>query len=1225
MRHLRPLALAMLLLATTQEASAREETPENAIRLPETMALTKDGATVVFSWRGDLWRVPRSGGPARRLTFHPAQDTRPYISPDGSLIGFVSDRSGTEQVHVMPIEGGRPRQVTLHSEGATLHGWFPDGKHVLTRSQRDHHWRSSSRFFRKPLELEKQGELLFDAACRSGAVSPDGGWIAFTREGMSWTRKRYRGPKASQVWLYSLADGSFTRLSTGDHGELWPLWGGGSQLYYVSEESGTWNLWRRDTSTSETTQITFFEDDGVSSPAISGDYGTIVFRRLFDMYSVGTRGGAKPQRVLAYDAGDPSVELTERRTLTRATDAAFTDDAREIAVIAGGDLWVMDTELKEPKRVTSTAEAEREPLFARDHEALYFVSDAGGSPDIWRAKRADEKKYWWQNDEFLVERLSEDEAVESNLRLTPDGKRLAYIRGTELRTSDLEGRDVRTHAASFSGVDYDFSPDGRWIAYAKPDDDFNWDVWIAPTDGSSEPFNVSRHPDNDGDPAWSPDGKILAFTGRRWSEESDICYVYLRKEDAERSRRDRTLEMALKKMKGRKSKAGKQPAKPTPPPGGNAEPKAAPATRDALAGTWKGTLRGPQPLPADGVGLVFELTKIEGGDYSCGVEVVNFFTGQTDSLAYDPQSGAFEFTIKTPLGALSGEGKVQGERMEGTWEIPDTMQGTFEVSREKPELKGTEPKNTGAKSTESTPAKPKKPAAAGNKQAPQATQIDFEGLEDRIQRIAIIDTRERGLFWSHDSKRLAFQASVDGKSGIYTVGFPDDLKPKLLTTSRGSKPRWLKEGNQFVWLSSGAPTAVSASGRTTAYRFSTRQEVYVPDMNGAAFDVAWRTMRDRYYDPKMGGADWEAVRAKYAPMAARCATGTELSLVMNLMLGELNGSHLGFRSSQRGWTRSGWREVTGHLGCRFDATWNGEGLRVKDVVPGTPADQARSRIHPGEVILALDGRPVGGATNLDLLMTGDPQRDIEVRVRDAEGNDRTVTLQPTSYGAVRRLLYDHWVEQTRAQVEEASGGTLGYLHIRSMNLSSFQRFEAELYKVGFGKDGLIIDVRDNGGGFTTDHLLTCLTQPRHAITVPRHGGPGYPHDRMVYAPWHKPVVVLCNQNSFSNAEIFAHAIKTLKRGAVVGVQTAGGVISTGATFIDGIGSLRLPFRGWFLLNDGEDMERNGCMPHHVVWPEPSDLKAGIDRQLSKAVEVGLDEVKAWKAKPRVKPRYASER
>src|SRR3954469_20061627 len=207
------------------------------------------------------------------------------------------------------------------------------------------------------------------------------------------------------------------------------------------------------------------------------------------------------------------------------------------------------------------------------------------------------------------------------------------------------------------------------------------------------------------------------------------------------------------------------------------------------------------------------------------------------------------------------------------------------------------------------------------------------------------------------------------------------------------------------------------------------------------------------------------------------------------------------------------------------------------------------------------------------------------------------------------MLYEKWVEDNRKKVEQASNGTLGYLHIQGMNFVSFYKFEEELYSAGVGKDGLIIDVRHNGGGSTTDHLLTVLTAPAHAITVPRGGGPGYPHDRRVYATWSKPIVVLCNQNSFSNAEIFSHAIKTLKRGQLVGTPTAGGVISTGATSIMDVGMLRLPTRGWFLPDTGEDMELNGAMPDQVVWPDPADFARGGDAQLVKAVEVLQADVK----------------
>jgi tricorn protease len=248
-----------------------------------------------------------------------------------------------------------------------------------------------------------------------------------------------------------------------------------------------------------------------------------------------------------------------------------------------------------------------------------------------------------------------------------------------------------------------------------------------------------------------------------------------------------------------------------------------------------------------------------------------------------------------------------------------------------------------------------------------------------------------------------------------------------------------------------------------------------------------------------------------------------------------------------------------------------------------------------------------------------------LKVRGAGGKERDVTLRPISYTAARALLYEKWTRDNRKAVEQASKGTLGYLHISAMSMPSFRKFEEELYSVGTGKDGLVIDVRENGGGSTADHLLTALTQPVHAITVARGGGPGYPQDRKVYATWNKPIVVLCNQNSFSNAEIFSHAVKTLRRGQLVGVPTAGGVISTGTTMIMDVGTLRMPTRGWFLLHDGEDMELNGAVPHHVVWPQPGDLPRGKDAQLAKGVEVLLADVAAWKKQARPRLRKATER
>jgi tricorn protease len=1069
---------------------------DEEIRLASTPALSPDGSVIVFSWRDDLWRAPAGGGDATRLTMHPGRDRSPRFSPDGAQLAFVSNRTGSDQVYVMPAAGGAPTQFTFHSEGAGVDDWTPDGKALLITGARDHFWRRAGRFFLKRLEPAASAPtLLFDGYGGAGDLAPDGRRLLFTREGTAWWRKQYVGPQASQVWLHDTAGGGFRRLSTGDWEEKWPLWLPGGQRYvYVSQQDGTYNLWQHDLESGDRVQLTRFEDDGIVSPAVSADGKVAVFRRLFDLYRLDLGEGGEPRRLELHYRGDPVHERVRRDVVTRATQAAFSDDGREIAFVANGDIWVMDTELREPVQVTSTPEEERDPVFSPDFGTLVFVSDAGGQCDLWKATRADPNRYWWQNREFELTKLTNDAPAEWGPRFTPDG-RLAFValRG-DIWTMKLDGTDTRVVVESWNEPSFSFSPDGKWIAYAISDDDFNRDIWIRPADGTGTPVNVSRHPDRETEPAWSPDGRILAFRGRRSRTESDIHYVFLRRADDDETKRDRTRKKALAKMKGRRKPARERPA------------------------------RGPE--------------------------------------------------IGKAIGRFFGVGR-------------------------KPKAKKDEAKKV---------------------------EIDFEDIHRRIRRIPIDDASESGLVWSPDGKKLAFQAAIDGREGLYTVEIPDDPKPKLLVAATGGGARWLEEGNQIVWLRSGQPQSVSARGKTTGYPFRASHEVSVPAFHLAAFDQAWRIMRDSWYDPRLNNRDWKAVRAKYHPLAERCVTASELSTVVNLMLGELNGSHLGFsaRDPER-WSPDGWREETWHFGARFDPAWPGPGLKVRDVIDGSPAARADTRIAPGEVILAVDGKPLDPAVAVGRQLTGRPDRDVVLTVRAADGKERFVTIRPTSYRAVRRLLYEHWIEGNRSKVDELSGGTLGYLHIRGMSWSSFERFEAELYAVGHGKDGLVIDVRDNGGGFTTDHLLTSLTQPVHAITVPRGGGPGYPQDRMVYARWSKPVIVLCNQNSFSNAEIFAHAIKSLKRGRVVGVRTAGGVISTGGTGIMGFAFLRIPFRGWFVAATGEDMELNGCEPDATIWPEPAAIPAGDDRQLARAVAMLREDVAAYKARPRPGLKWKSQR
>jgi tricorn protease len=272
------------------------------------------------------------------------------------------------------------------------------------------------------------------------------------------------------------------------------------------------------------------------------------------------------------------------------------------------------------------------------------------------------------------------------------------------------------------------------------------------------------------------------------------------------------------------------------------------------------------------------------------------------------------------------------------------------------------------------------------------------------------------------------------------------------------------------------------------------------------------------------------------------------------------------------------------------------------VIPRGPTAQDRSRVVPGERLVAVDGAPVTSLVELQRFLTLDEARDVQLLLLDKAGKERKVTVRPVA--SVSGLLYEEWVATTRRVEEQLSGGKLGYLHIQGMSMPSFYQFEQDLFHAGYGKDGLLIDVRDNGGGSTADHVLTALTQPAHALTISRGSGLGYPQDRRIYASWDKPIVLMCNENSFSNAEILSHAVKSLGRGRVVGMRTAGGVISTGGVSLQDGSMVRMPGRGWFVKPTGRDMELNGCEPDIALWNEPD----GPDRQLELAVRALQEDV-----------------
>ncbi len=1079
---------------------------------------------------------------------------------------------------------------------------------------------------------------------QSPAISPNGQSIAFEWQDDIWSAP-IEGGEATRLTYYAGRD-SAPRFSAD-----------GQELYFTSTRSGRSQFHVMPVAGGPARQLTF-DSNRKSLRGVSSDGRYLLVHQTTDRgwhYSESTRPflldtqGEEPKRML-FDAGVMGSAMSPDGTKVLFVRGRSSSIRKGYEGPQAAQLWLADLETEPVTLTRIDKDRERfqnvaamDPMWAPDSKSFYFTSDPDGVFNVYHQELG--------SDEV---RQVTDVAADGNddgvitPALSRDGSTLLMRRGFDLVSCDPktgETRGIEVTAAGDgtssalerklmkSATNVAFTADGKQMAFVSGEDIYVMDRIL------KEPKRMTFTPHNEGNLLFSADGSRLFYTSDT-SGEVDIWEATPNQEDGiwwmaedfelRQVTDDRGVEDDLQ-LSPNGTHVGytkdtnlfvmdedgadqRLVASMWSTPSFDWSPDGKWMTYDTQDDNYNSDI---YIVPLDGTREPFNLSRHP--DLDRGPK----WSKDGKRIAWVGRRDGEEADIYVvELAKASDEMTERDEKLK---EALEAMKG----QKSKKGKKGDSPKKEEAK-PEEEPAE-KEEVADGEKAADKKSeetkedkdevQIDFDGIFDRVDRLRYADSFERALIWHGDGDQLGFSGTIDGKRGFYSVKFPRPEKPERVADSPLSANRWLKDSKQFVGHSRGVPATMSAKGKTETFGFEVRAKRDWREFRMIAFDQAWRAMRDRFYDEAYNNKDWYAIRGKYRPMAAQCLGAAEFTQLMNMMLGELNASHMGHRGNADPLptleNQNEWSAQTYHLGLRYELDGEGPGLVVESVIPGGPCSKARSLVVAGETLLAIDGVEVGPSIDLERLLTLEELRNVELTVKSSAGEERMVNVRPTA--SVAGLLYDEWVEKTRAQVEELSEGKLGYLHIRGMNFPSFRQMEEDLYHAGVGKDGLIIDVRFNGGGSTTDHVLTALTQPVHAITQSRGSGEGYPQDRKIYASWNKPIVVMCNEHSFSNAEILSHAIKEIGRGRLVGMRTAGGVISTGSVgLIDG-GTVRMPMRGWYLVGDGADMELNGCEPDFAFWNDPTwAAPGGEDSQLTKAVEVLAEDVAAEKAKGKVK-------
>ncbi len=465
---------------------------------------------------------------------------------------------------------------------------------------------------------------------------------------------------------------------------------------------------------------------------------------------------------------------------------------------------------------------------------------------------------------------------------------------------------------------------------------------------------------------------------------------------------------------------------------------------------------------------------------------------------------------------------------------------------------------------------------------------------------------------SPDEQWLAYETNdEEGNASIWIM--PRNGGNAMKVMNQGSLPRWSPDGKWILFESERtgkkniyrieAPVEIKTGERIP---FFAQVDVNLQEERARVFEEAWQAINQEFYDAKFHGVDWNNVKKKYQGLANQAQTNLEFDVLINRMVGELRSSHMGLDEMP---SRPSKYE-TGYIGWELqEVPGTDKVLQVKEVLREGPADKAW--IRSGDYVFQIAGKEMSANLSVAQLFNNQIGKDVKIFISSTLNpkDGRYVSVIPVNMMQIETLKYRHWLTERVQMVRQGCHGRVLYVHLTEMNATNLRKFREIVAETVERAEGMILDVRDNGGGLIHQELLDILMR-RPFVAYQARGQQTRRLQPALY--WDKPVVVLINEKSFSDAEVFAYAVKALKRGYLVGVPTAGGVIGTHDITLSNQAIFRVPRVGYYTL-DGENMEGMGVKPDFAVAETPKDHAENRDPQLLKAIEVMMAQLDQGKA------------
>jgi len=1050
------------------------------------------------------------------------------------------------------------------------------------------------------------------------AIAPDRAEIAFVSGG--------------DIWTVPAAGGEARLLVSHAATETRPLYSpDGRKLAFVSTRTGNGDIYVLTFATGTLARITW--DDGLDQlDAWSPDGRWLYFtsargdiQGMNDVWRVSSEGGT-PMQVSAdrYSNEFWSAPSPDGQTLAITARSTMTGQwwRRGHSHLDEAEIWlVRDLDRMRYERVSQGGSKDAWPMWGADRRTLYFVRDQNGIENVWaRAANGDLRP---------VTRFTSGRVLWPSI--SADGGAIVFERDFRIWALDPASGDAREVAITLRGApaspvvehlrvsdgfaEIALSPDGRKVAFAA-----RGEIFAASAKDGGDAARVTRTTAREQQIEWTSDSRQIVYVSSRAGYAQLFIYDFTTR-----------TETAL-----------------TNDPRGDLNPRVSPDGRSvafARGGrdlsvveiasqrvrTLASGLFDRLPFTSD-LGIAWSpdsrwvaYTAADGGMFNT-VFVIPAAGGQSRAISFLPN--VFGNTV-----SWSPDGKYvlfdTGQRTESPALaridlLPRTPQFREEQFRDlfrepsrpatappAPERRPGQPAAPGRDTARSRDTTATRPRADTTARTP--VEIVFDDIRRRVSFLPVgVDVGSAVI--APDGKSVLLVASAEGQQNLYTYSLDELAREepvaRQLTSTAGGKSsaQFSPDGKEVWYLENGRINIATVESRTTRQlSVSAELDVDFQQQKLVMFEEAYRFLRDGFHDSTMNGVDWNAARALHAPYAAGARTPDEVRRVIALMIGELNASHCGVSAPGSAATPP----YSGRIGLDFDrAEYERNGrFKITNIVFLGPAAVAGG-INTGDYLVGVDGVRLDGRVNLDSLLAYTINRQVTLSVsRNADGGGaRDVAVKPVNLGTERGLRYRAWVEERRAYVARASNGRLGYVHMVDMGGGALQQLFVDLDSENRGREGVVIDVRHNNGGFVNAYAIDVFARRGYLTMVYRGSTVAAPARTILgQRSLERPTILVTDQHSLSDAEDFTEGYRSLGLGKVVGEPTSGWIIYTSAgTLIDG-SSVRMPFITVF-GSDGQVMEMRPRPVDVPVVRPVGESYTGQDSQLDAAVRELLAQI-----------------